>query len=371
MKSILIYYPFSLTEKANSGSKVRPKKILEAFNQFASSKGFDIYVITGTSRERSDQFESLLQEGKLDRLMYCYVEDQTIPLWLTDPGHKPQKPFIDRKIFKFLKEKDVSIGIFYRDVYWKFDELYPLKGIKKAIMKKIYRWEEKFYEKYGTIMFLPSDAMGKYVDINLPKVALPPGGEDHDIQLGTKKMNGLKNGIYVGGINNEAYGLPLLLKSLKKINQATQRVNLVVVCRKEELEHIDGELKKDMEEQNVKVLHLSGEKLNQEYLNCDFAFIPRYKTIYNDFSVPVKLVEYLSNGLPIVATNCDAQANFINTGEYGVICKDETDSMEQAIEAMIMNSDKYRENIRSTFSDKHSWNSRVEHIHELLTKETV
>ena len=125
----------------------------------------------------------------------------------------PKKPFIDTKVMKFLKQRHVPVGVFYRDVYWKFDELYPLKGAKKTVMKTIYRMEENFYSKYCDVIFLPSDAMGKYVDINREKVSLPPGGKESQV-VRSERVKQNAQGLYVGGINNEDYGLFLLLDAL-------------------------------------------------------------------------------------------------------------------------------------------------------------
>jgi glycosyltransferase involved in cell wall biosynthesis len=369
MKSVLLYYPFQLAENANSGSKLRPKEMLKAFTEWGKANGIDILLISGSSIDREAQFESWKQEGKLNDLLFCYMENQTIPIWLTDKGHIPKKPFIDRKVLKFLKEKKVPTGVFYRDVYWKFDELYPLKGMKKTIMQSIYRVEEKFYEKYCDVIFLPSDAMGKFVDIGKPKVALPPGGKQRDVHK--TDVNEIAQGLYVGGINNEDYGLFLLLDSMEIANQNAKAMDLTVVCRQDEFEKLPLEKKERLTSLGVQLQHVSGEALNELYGKMDFAFIPRFKSTYNDFSVPVKLVEYLSNELPIIATDCEAQKDMIDADRYGVICRDDAHSMAEAILKMKDHYPEYRKNIKESFLTKHSWIARVEKIHSTLLKEDL
>ncbi|MDP4163971.1 MAG: glycosyltransferase [Bacillota bacterium] len=376
MKSVLLYYPFKLAENANSGSKLRPKKIYSAFQEWGSENGIEILLLSGSSSERQTQFNSLRAEGKLDDLLFCYMENQTIPFWLTDAGHIPKKPFIDLQVMKFLKRKKVPTGVFYRDVYWKFDELYSLKGIKKTVMKSIYRMEEKFYEKYCDIIFLPSDAMGQYVDINKRKVALPPGGTeniDHESSLlitgnrvAVENREWKSNGMYVGGINNDDYGLFLLLDALELANRDDKVCKLTVVCREDEYNNLPDNKKLRLSSLHVSVKHVSGNALNDLYKEMDYAFIPRFKSTYNDFSVPVKLVEYLSNELPVVATNCAAQRDIIESDSYGIICEDNAASMAEAIEVMSEQSAQFRANIQATFTEKHSWKSRVERIKESL-----
>jgi glycosyltransferase involved in cell wall biosynthesis len=369
MKSVLLYYPFQLAENANSGSKLRPKKIHSAFLEWGKANGVEILLLSGHSQERETLFSEWKSSGKLNELLFCYMENQTIPFWLTDPKHIPQKPFIDSKVMKFLKANNVPVGVFYRDVYWKFDELYPLKGIKKTVMKSIYQREERFYEKYCQVIFLPSDAMGKYVDITKPKIALPPGGTPMPIGGKQVKGSGPSQGLYVGGINNEDYGLFLLLDALEIANKQEKVCDLTVVCRQEEFTSLPDEKKKRLADLNVIVKHISGNALNELYKEMDFAFIPRYKSTYNDFSVPVKLVEYLSNGLPVVATHCEAQKDIIESDQYGLICEDRPASMAESIIQMSEKYQEYRMNITKTFIEKHSWLARVEKIKESLLKE--
>ena len=370
MKSVLLYYPFEVAENANSGSKLRPKEIHKAFQQWGDRENVEILLLSGNSAARDALFEEWKAAGKLDHLWFCYMENQTIPFWMTDPGHMPKKPFVDKKVMSFLKERNVPVGVFYRDVYWKFDELYPLKGIKKAVMKTVYRMEENFYNKYCDVIFLPSDAMGIYVDINKKMVALPPGGSKKDI-VKKEKLGTVSQGLYVGGINNEDYGLFLLLDALAIANRGGAVCELTVVCREDEYAGVPEEKKRRLQELGVKVKHVSGEALNELYRETDFAFIPRYRSTYNDFAVPVKLVEYLSNELPVVATYCAAQKEIIEKDGYGIICEDNPYDMARAITEMAKDTDRYLKNIQQTFLEKHSWMARVEKVKGSLVKEEL
>ncbi|MGE6487628.1 glycosyltransferase [Paenisporosarcina sp. NPDC076898] len=364
MKNVLIYFPFTLAENPKSGSQLRPIEMLKAFSSFCSENGMELIVISGDSNKRALKWAELKVSGKLDSTEFCYAENQTIPLWLTDKGHKPAKPFIDSQIFKELTKKGIPIGLFYRDVYWKFDDLYSLKGLKKAIMQSIYRMEERFYSKYVHTIFLPSDSMGKYVDIQANKVSLPPGGRE--IKVESARKDDAKIGIYVGGINNEDYGLPALIESYRLLNHSGIPSNLKIVCRQDEYENLEVDLKKKLAKPYIEVLHINGEELNRYYSTVDFAFIPRKKSTYNDFSVPVKLVEYLSAKLPIVATNCDAQTEMINSGPYGVITEDNPESIARGIVTMQENHQTYSDMIEKHFLQNHSWEARAKQAAQAL-----
>lgn len=365
MKTVLVYYPFALAKEANSGSKLRPLEMKKAFEAWGEQNDVRVILISGTTTERRQQFQQHLAAGELEDLWFCYMENQTIPLWLTDPGHKPKHPFIDRQILAFLKSKNVPVGVFYRDVYWKFDHIYPLKGYKKTIMQSIYKIEEKFYEKYCDVIFLPSLEMGKYVDIDRPMADLPPGGKNVDI-FKKERHDEPYHAIYVGAIKGEDYGFDLLVGAFELVNKEHRRCDLTIVCRQPEYDSLTDRQKEQLAKLGISVQHISGKKLDELYKEVDFALIPRKCTEYQNFSMPVKLVEYLSNHLPIVATACDAQKRFLSENRYGIICDDEENSMAGAIEEMIGSLEQYQENIVETFMKNHSWLARVEKVKNTL-----
>ncbi|MCZ8531857.1 glycosyltransferase [Psychrobacillus psychrodurans] len=360
MKNILIYYPFTVAKNPKSGSAIRPVEMIKAFEAYAQKHGVELVVISGSTNERRLLWNKFLQDKKLEHTLFCYSENQTIPLWLTDAGHIPKDWKIDKQVFQMLKKHEVPTGVFYRDVYWKFDELYSLRGIKKFIMQSIYKMEEKFYGKYVHTVFLPSDAMGKYVNINASKMALPPGGRFADIKTNSDNIKKPFKGIYVGGINNDDYGLPTLVDAYDLLNKDDVLGNLVIVCREDEYNDLTSLEKEKLNKSYIEVKHVSGTELQKLYEEVDFAFIPRKRSVYNDFAVPIKLVEYLTAGLPIIATNCSAQEDFIGSGPYGVLTGDDAGSLVEGMQAIQPKFAEYKQNIQQNFLQKHAWNERAE-----------
>ena len=367
MKNIIIYYPFTIASNPKSGSAIRPVEMLKAFKVYAKKHGLEVIVISGTSKERRMQWSKVMEERKYEQTLFCYSENQTIPLWLTDPGHIPKDWKIDKDFFQTLKKHHVPVGVFYRDVYWKFDELYSLKGLKKFIMQTIYKMEEKFYGKYVHTIFLPSDAMGRYVNINSTKMALPPGGRFAEISTTSNDIQQPFKGIYVGGINNDDYGLPTLVEAYELLNKDHVLGELVIVCRQDEYTQLSNIDKEKLNKPYISLKHVSGAELQQVYEEVDFAFIPRKRSVYNDFAVPIKLVEYLTAGLPIIATDCSAQEDFIKSGPFGVITGDDAESLVQGMHSIQPHFAEFKNNIQQSFLQKHAWNERAEQAaHALL-----
>lgn len=368
MKKVIIYYPFPLREP-KSGSTVRPIKMLQAFKELAQEKKIKIIDIVGESSERNNKIKQLCKNVDPKDILFCYIENSTLPIWLTDKDHLPRRPLLEFKLFSYLSRNNIPIGLFYRDIYWLFKDEYPLKGLKRLIMKCIYRMELYFYKSYVTHFFLPSIEMNKYTKFKDDKVyALPPGSEiriRNIIEPSNKK--GLLTIIYVGGIS-EKYGLDILLKAVALLNSPIIRVRLILVCRENEFKKYINKFKPYLNKPWLEIFHAHGSGLDSIYEQADIAVIPRLRTIYNDFAVPVKLFEYVSYGLPIVATNCTAQAKIIKEQKLGIITHDDERSLARAIECFF--DEEYlkecKKNIVMSLKNN-LWINRAEKVFSIMT----
>jgi glycosyltransferase involved in cell wall biosynthesis len=159
-----------------------------------------------------------------------------------------------------------------------------------------------------------------------------------------------------------------MLATLEQIRAERLPLSLTVVCREAEYQGLAAEQKEKMDQLQVEVKHLSGLELDKLYEEHDFAYLPRTKSTYNDFSVPVKLVEYLSNYLPVLASNCTAQQRFVESGPYGVVAEATVDSMIQATKQMMDQHTSYLQTIQDQFLADNSWLARVKTVSNTLTK---
>ncbi|RIU94755.1 glycosyltransferase [Oceanobacillus picturae] len=347
MKKMIMFVTYDFSD-LSSGSKVRPKKMYEAFKEI----GYDVFLISGNKIEKEESFERLKKEETIN-FDFCYVE----------PSSYPMQPLIDYKIIKYIKNKNIPIGIFYRDAYWKFYNQFSFKGFKNLELKIRYQLDLLFFKSISKVMFFPSNEMADYFRFNQPKIALPPAVDEY-VDTG-KIKNKIPIAIYVGGIS-ERYGTELLLKSFGELNKNSLKVKLLLVCREKEYwKNINlFNSFKDSEWLNVK--HVSGSLLESEYQNADFGVIPILKDQYNDFAVPVKLFEYLSYGLPIVATNCNVLQKYVIENNIGIIKEDSIISFAEGLNIMSENHPKYNQYIESFVRKDGLWKHRAEKVVKTL-----
>jgi glycosyltransferase involved in cell wall biosynthesis len=369
MKKFIVYFPYKLRQQT-SGSAVRPVKILEAFQIFAEKHGFEMISIHGETNERKKAFEDLYKNENPEDFLFCYMENATIPIWLSDDDHLPRKPFIDLKFLKYLHKNNIPLGVFYRDIYWKFNSLYKVKPIIKQAMRFLFRIELAMYKKYSKIFYLPSIYMNKYVGEKDEKVTdLPPGGVDL-LLLGKKikPETNISQAIYVGGINPR-YGIYDTLKAFEELNQTKTKIKLILICRKEEFSTYQELMKPYLNKEWIEIHHAFGEQLLPFYERADFGIVPIKRDTYNDFAVAVKLFEYISYGLPVLATNCLAQTDIVEKSKLGIIVPDNSEDILNGLKEMsdLKCQEQYRENVKEALLNEHLWIHRVEKVYNTLT----
>jgi glycosyltransferase involved in cell wall biosynthesis len=109
------------------------------------------------------------------------------------------------------------------------------------------------------------------------------------------------------------------------------------------------------------VYHLTDKGLEQVHRRSATTVIPR--------PMPVKLFEYLSYGLPIVATNCTEIANFISRNKVGLMAEDNAVSLAGRILQSVENKalyDQLRRNVRQTLENGNLWTDRARFVAERL-----
>lgn len=361
--NIILYFPYKLN-RSISGSSVRPNKIIAEFMKFSKERNKNLIVISGDSKERRQQIVTFKKTIKFSSVEYCYFENATMPIWLTDQDKIPRNYLWENNFLKQLYKQGIPIGIFYRDVYWKFKDYYPFRGIKLSIMKMIYKKELKFYDNIANKIFLPSLSMNEYCQFKAETFALPPAIDD--VYPSDNKFEN-KTLFYVGSLNENS-GLNDIIQIAETIRKNNLNFKIKIVCPKDDLLKSKEKFKLLLSDSNVEILHLHGEELKKEYKNVSIALIPRKVNSYNSFAMPIKLFEYIENGLPIISSNITETAKFIESNEVGCVYKSNADFTKILVK--LSNADYYKKLLNNINDIKieNSWRSRVLEIDNLLRR---
>lgn len=354
MPKIIFHIPFKINTNLSSGTNIRPMKMLQAFE----SLGYEVDLIMGLGNERKKQISAIklkLEQG--EKYDFLYSETSTLPTLLTEPHHLPTHPFLDFNFFQFCKNKNVRIGLFYRDIFWNFDA-YSLKGIKALYAKSMYRYDLKKYKSLVDALFLPSIKMLDYFPVRMKSDVLDlPPGHDNPKLIETKLPNANLELFYVGGLSSH-YQMEELFESVNK----TDGVNLTVCTRKDEWQKAkNSTYKKFTNSPNIDIVHKQNHELSEHYSNTDIAMLFVNPFEYWDFAIPIKLFEYLGNIKPIIASSGTYAGDFVERHNIGWTIDYSAQSLSKLLNTLKENPNLIhikKENIEKIHT-QHSWQSRA------------
>lgn len=365
-KRCIFHIPFFVDINHSSGSQIRPMKMLKAFKE----SGYKVDIIMGYGKERKKQIKNIKQNIKNGiKYDFLYSESSTMPTLLTEKNHLPKYPFLDFSFFKFCRKNKIKIGLFYRDIYWKFDTYgKSLSHLKKMFAIVFYKYDLLLYRKLLDVLYIPSNSFKNYLPPKNKnakyKIELLPSGCDN------RKINKIKhddfNIFYVGGISNDVYNLELLFKFIKDYN----KINMVVCCREDEWNKYKTIYNKYMSSK-IKIIHKSGEDLNNYFASADMCCLFFKNNKYRDMAMPVKLFEYIENEVPILSTSNTEVANFVKENNIGIICDYNEESLKNEIEKILKDKSilmRKEKNIIKT-KEENTWEKRVEKITKDLLME--
>ena len=361
----LLYITFiDINEPAKSGSSLRPKKMLEAFEQMQ----LKIKVLQGANNKRAQRrrnVKEILKWLDSNKPRMCYVEPPSGPFFCS----------IDLKLLKKLKKMEVPIGLFYRDVYWKYPKIYEniniIKKIKLIIIKQMQLRDLRVFERTLSIVFSSSESMFKALEIDQKYCMLPPGCIQCNLDFIDKDIERILNNqiltyLYVGGASVR-YGSKLLLRAFEKVNRDKICAKLIFICPEQQWRIL--EFSSEASCKWLQVLHIHEEALAQIYKKADVCVSPILKNDYNDIVIPIKLYEYMSYAKPILATNCTETQRIIQSYDIGWITCDTVDALFEEIVRLNKNRSEIINKKKHIVGviEKNTWSIRAQKVVNVLS----
>lgn len=330
VKKVLYITYIDMHTAPSSGSSVRPIRMYEAFKDL----NYDVKLLSGAGNNhkiRKNNTAEIKIWLKTNRPDICYIEPPSGPLFY----------HCDRALIKKIKSLNIPIGFFYRDAYWKFPGFKSNNShesisqrIKNIVIRLMQKRDLKLIKKTCSIVYFPTELMASYFDFENMQ-ALPPGCY---INSHTHASKGeIPSAIFIGGATIR-YGIKLLLDSGIKINQDNIKLNIKIVCQENAWKSFLNNNPEYSEQKYswLQIYHINtGIELNNLYSLSNFAIVPLLKNKYHDFAMTIKLSEYLSNLLPVVVTDCEETAKFVNNNNIGIVAHDNSNDFADAMMKMI------------------------------------
>lgn len=303
---MIFHAPFPLQPDRVAASMLRPLAMRRAF----ADLGYRVMNVTGYAAQRRramTRVRAALAAGA--RIEFVYSENATIPNALTEPRHLPVHPLLDVAFFRHCRRSGVPVGVFYRDVYWRFPRFREgINPVLEAGLQATYRSELMAFERVGLHLFLPSQAMARHVPHVDPvrMSALPPGApdvaatrRDSDGWDDSGDEGGKELELLFVGVLQDNYRLDACLRAVI----ATPGTRVTLCVRQETWETSRDHYAPLLPAGRAQVVHRSGAELEPLYRRADLGVLFTEPNPYWDFAVPYKLYEYLAHELPVIAVH--------------------------------------------------------------------
>lgn len=360
---MIFHVPYPLQGAGASGSGIRPGRMLAAFREL----GYQVTVVAGTSTERKRAIAEVKQALKRgEHFDFCYSESSTMPTALTEPHHLPLHPTMDLGFLAMLRRRGVKVGLFYRDVYWRFPGYaQSTKAPQRWVAKAFYTADLVAYRAAVDVLYLPSLPMADHVTPGHPRpVALPPGHDDPPLTPVDPFPPRL---FYVGGLG-EYYNLTTLVAALKRCHDEGLDVHLTL-CTPEKLWQAERADYEPLLSPAVTVVHESGEQLRQRYRETNVASLALEPNLYRTFAAPVKQYEAIGMGKPLLATAGTLTAELVESTGAGWVVPDDVDAIVDLLRRLHDHPDEITEASKraAALRDQHGWRARAEQVARELT----
>lgn len=256
----------------------------------------------------------------------------------------------------------VSLGMFYRDAYWRFSQYRP-GGLYGASTVPLNVLDMAGYRKNKLHLFLPSLPMAEVLRLSSPLTwsALPPAG-DPDKTL--TMPNGELNLLYVGGFKGH-YEMDEFLAALSEVGD----IDMNLVTRKPEWDETLA-AKPHLALEQLNVMHLNSYELQPIYAESQVCILAINPSEYWEFAVPFKLYEYLSYGRPIIATKETEAGRIVSELDAGWVVNYDKDEFVLLLKCLRENPEEVQKkaaNARKAAA-KNTWLDRARTVVQTLTK---
>ncbi len=368
-KKCVFHIPYKMDLEGKAAPMIRPKKMIKAFENI----GYEVNVVDGYAIERKIKMKEIIKQIKSgEKYQFLYSESSTEPTLLTESHHMPIHPFFEFSFFQYLKNHRIRIGLFYRDIYWKFDDYKDeLPAWKSFCAIQCYKYDIWQYEKLLDKLYLPSLNCYKYLKSQIFDNivdTLPPGCDEKIWKNSEnyERKKDRKKGIsifYVGGLGGH-YQLKELVVAISELKGC----RLSLCCRKVEWEKVKDDFSQYMNE-NINVVHKSGKELEKFYSETDICSLMFKPDIYSEMAIPYKSFEYLAHGKPMLASKGTAIGDFVRKNDIGWVLNYDRNEIKKQLQELIDFPellDKKRENCLKV-RERNTWEDRAKKVEKDLS----
>ncbi len=306
-------------------------------------------VIAGERHARRGALLRYGFSGRLRGLDGIYVENSS-----TLPSET------DLAFLALARLLGIPVVTYVRDAQYLFEEYYSGTSLKRRIARALFLPAIGLLRRASTRTGYPSIGLARAVADQAPEPLLLPPGSPAPVEI--QRRPDPRHLLFVGGMRYAAHGLDLLTGAVERVRAGGTDVRLICVSR-------PGEEPPPPRPEWMRIERGSGTAIHALLPDVIATIQPRLRSPYNDLAVPIKVMEYLSYGRPLVVTDCSEQARIVAEADAGIVVRDTVESMAEGLERLLAADEAQLERWSANAAaaaTTASWGRRAERILDIL-----
>jgi glycosyltransferase involved in cell wall biosynthesis len=309
----------------------------------------ELDVLDGGRRDRRGRLARYALSGRLRRLDGIYVENSS-----TLPSET------DVAFLALARLLGIPVLTYVRDAQYMFGEYYEAETLRRRLARALFLPAVRALRVVSSETAYPSVGLARAVrDPNSTPLLIPPGSPPPTVVPRDPSARSL---LFVGAMRYPVHGLDLLIGAVERIRDEGFELDVICVSR-------PGEEPPSPRPRWLRV-ERGGITEIRDLLPGVLATIqPRLRSPYNDLAVPIKVMEYLAYGRPLLVTDCLEQARIVETAEAGIVVRDDiaslTAGLRQLVAAQPAEIDRWSDNAVNA-ARAASWSARAERIIQVV-----
>lgn len=316
------------------------------------SRMVSLDLISGTRTARTWQILRYALGGRLRRLAGVYVESSS-----SLPGPS------DLLFVALARALGIPVVTYIRDAYQLFPEYYPITSLRRRISRGAFLPIFRTLARLSSVVAFPSRGLARAVlgdgEPARSAALLPPGARLPNVPALDVAAREI---LYVGSLAHEASGGELLLGAMERARERVHDLRLICVTP-------EGQGPGDPPPAWLELVRGGDDEIVGLLPRVLATVTPRLRTPYNDLAVPIKVLEYLGYGRPLIVTDATETASIVEAAGCGVVVPATTEGLANGIvsmaEAAPAQLGQWGSAARQAAA-ANSWDARAERIQDLL-----
>jgi glycosyltransferase involved in cell wall biosynthesis len=216
----------------------------------------------------------------------------------------------------------IPVVTYVRDAQYLFEEYYAATSPKRRLARALFRPAIRLLRAVSTRTGYPSAGLATAVGDDAADPLLLPPGSPPPVEI--PPSADARCLLFVGGMRYPVHGLDLLVGAVEAVRAEGHDLRVICVSR-------PGEEPPEPRPDWLSVERGAGAEIHALLPRVLATIQPRHRSPYNDLAVPIKVMEYLSYGRPMIVTDCTEQARIVREADAGIVVADDVAALADGL----------------------------------------